>query len=39
MADAAVLHLAVDVGESAGVGRRSNSGAGKVAVDCERGRH
>jgi len=37
--DAAVLDLAVDGGESAGDGRRSDSGAGESAVDCERRRH
>jgi len=37
--DAAVLDLAVDGGESAGVRRRSDSGAGKAAVDCERRCH
>jgi len=37
--DSAVLDLAVDGGESAGVGRRSDSGAGKATVDCERRRH
>lgn len=37
--DTAVLEFAINGGESAGDGRRSDSDAGEAVVDCERRRH